>query len=223
MKWYGHFSYSVKSSILNDRGRFTDKLKRAALSLVSRNNLNPYKLYLHVPSDWNFLLLKKNNKSPLLYCYFYSSSYFFLLPFFSEFLSMKHDSDASVLSFNFFFRNSYYPLFWNNFKTVFYSFSRIFFRKLKFRGKGYYIYKNSRNTVALQFGYSHILRFYAFSVNVKFITKTTIFMFGVNRNNITNRGFSFFSLRPINIFTGKGIRFSRQIIYRKTGKVSSYR
>jgi hypothetical protein len=29
--------------------------------------------------------------------------------------------------------------------------------------------------------------------------------------------------RPINIFTGKGIRFTKQIIYKKTGKVSSYR
>jgi hypothetical protein len=26
-----------------------------------------------------------------------------------------------------------------------------------------------------------------------------------------------------NIFTGRGVRFARQIIYKKTGKVSSYR
>jgi hypothetical protein len=31
------------------------------------------------------------------------------------------------------------------------------------------------------------------------------------------------SMRPINIFTGRGVRFSRQIIYKKVGKVSSYR
>jgi hypothetical protein len=30
-------------------------------------------------------------------------------------------------------------------------------------------------------------------------------------------------MRPINIFTGRGVRFSRQIIYKKVGKVSSYR
>tara|TARA_B100000795_G_scaffold73607_1_gene52083 strand:- start:7717 stop:7854 length:138 start_codon:yes stop_codon:yes gene_type:complete len=31
------------------------------------------------------------------------------------------------------------------------------------------------------------------------------------------------ALRPINIFTGRGVRFNKQIIYKKTGKVSSYR
>jgi len=33
----------------------------------------------------------------------------------------------------------------------------------------------------------------------------------------------FYNIKKINIFTGKGIRFSRQILYRKTGKISSYR
>ena len=31
------------------------------------------------------------------------------------------------------------------------------------------------------------------------------------------------SKRPVNIFTGRGVRFAIQIIYKKTGKVSSYR
>jgi len=30
-------------------------------------------------------------------------------------------------------------------------------------------------------------------------------------------------MRPINIFTGRGVRFAKQIIYKKAGKVSSYR
>lgn len=106
---------------------------------------------------------------------------------------------------------------------LFYSFSKVFFRKLKFKGKGYYIYKNSRNTIALQFGYSHKMNFYSFFIAVKFITKTVILMFGINKKNIDNRSYGLFSIKPVNIFTGRGIRFSRQIIYRKTGKVSSYR
>jgi amino acid transporter len=27
----------------------------------------------------------------------------------------------------------------------------------------------------------------------------------------------------INVFTGRGVRFARQVIYKKTGKVSTYR
>jgi ribosomal protein L6P/L9E len=75
----------------------------------------------------------------------------------------------------------------------------------------------------LQFGYSHMLYLYSFFVTVKFITKTTILMFGTNYSDLITKSYSLLNIKPINIFTGKGIRFSRQIIYKKTGKVSSYR
>ena len=97
------------------------------------------------------------------------------------------------------------------------------FNKLKFKGKGYYIYKNNRNTIALQFGYSHLLYLYSFFISIKFITKTTLLFFGVNYSQLLNISNNLYSIKKINIFTGKGIRFARQIIYRKTGKISSYR
>jgi len=140
-----------------------------------------------------------------------------------KFLSLKYDDVSNVVVLNFFFKNNYYIIFCNYFKLIFFSFSKIFFRKLRFKGKGYYIYKNSRNTIALQFGYSHKFYLYSFFTAVKFITKTIILMFGVNYRDLLNKSYSLFNIKPINIFTGKGIRFARQIIYRKTGKVSSYR
>lgn len=85
------------------------------------------------------------------------------------------------------------------------------------------MYKNNRNTLALQFGYSHLLYLYSFFLNIKFLTKTTVLLFGINFNDMFFLSNSFYNIKPINIFTGKGIRFSRQIIYKKTGKVSSYR
>nr|AEV66652.1 hypothetical protein [Oxytricha trifallax] len=48
-------------------------------------------------------------------------------------------------------------------------------------------------------------------------------VFGLNPNMISKTAHRFKNTRPINIFTGKGVRFTRQIIYRKTGKVSNYR
>ena len=94
---------------------------------------------------------------------------------------------------------------------------------MKFKGKGYYIYKNVRNTVALQFGYSHLYYLYSFFVTVKFLTKTSVLIFGINYKDLIRSGNNLYNIKKINIFTGKGIRFSRQIIYRKTGKISSYR
>ena len=155
--------------------------------------------------------------------YIYSSDYFFILPLFKNFIFLNYDKNSNSILFKFSFINNYYSLFWNYFKILFYSFSKVFFKKLKFKGKGYYIYKNNRNTIALQFGYSHMYYLYSFFVSVKFLTKTTILIFGLNFNDIIKNSYNLFNIRQINIFTGKGIRFSRQIIYKKTGKVSSYR
>jgi len=186
-------------------------------------NLNFYKINFYLPSQWNFLLIKKKNFSFIFYLYFYSSIYFFILPFINKFVFFFYDKNINNLSFNFFFKNNFYSIFWNLFKIIFYSFSTIFFKKLKFKGKGYYIYKNVRNTIALQFGYSHLLYLYSYYISVKFITKTTVLIFGINYSNLLLSSFSLYNVKKINIFTAKGIRFAKQIIYRKTGKVSSYR
>lgn len=223
MKWYGSNNFFKIKTIINTKKK--NKLKTIKYSFLQKKslNLNFYKINLYIPSNWDFLLIKKNNNKNTLYFYLYTENYFFLLPILKTFLAFKYDNQLKCLLFQFFFKNNFYSLFWNYFKNVFYSFSKLFFKKLKFKGKGYYIYKNNRNTIALQFGYSHLMYLYSFFITVKFLTKTTILMFGINNKDLTIGSKKLYNIKKINIFTGKGIRFSRQIIYRKTGKVSSYR
>jgi len=222
LKWYGSYNYKISNSFKNKKSKFKSKLKNTAFLINNTINLNIYKLNFYLPSDWCFLLIKKTNNN-LIYFYLYSLNYFFILPLFKKFLFFKYDSQVNSLIFHFYFKNNFYSLFWNHFKILFYSFSKIFFKKLKFKGKGFYIYKNNRNTIALQFGYSHLLYLYSFFITVKFLTKTTILMFGINNNDLSFGSYALYNIKKINIFTGKGIRFARQIVYRKTGKVSSYR
>jgi ribosomal protein L6P/L9E len=106
---------------------------------------------------------------------------------------------------------------------MFLSFNRPYFLKIKFKGKGYYIYKNKRNTITPQFGYAHRIYKYTFFTSIKFRTKTSIIIFGLLKNDLITSGLLIKNMRSINIFTGRGVRFSRQIIYKKVGKVSSYR
>ncbi len=221
MKWYGLKKLFIK----NNNNKKTKILKLFKSSSFRKNPRIGYKFFsnlLYLPFNWNFILLKKKNKT-LSYLYLYSQNYFFILPFLTKFLLLKYDQQTNCFSFNFFFRNNFYSIFWNYFKLIFYSFSRIFFKKLKFKGKGYYIYKNIRNTVAMQFGYSHLMYLYCFFINVKFLSKTSVLMFGINIKDIFSTSYSFFNIKKINIFTSKGIRFAKQIVYKKTGKVSSYR
>lgn len=221
MKWYGLFNNSL-NQIIYKKKSLNKKTKRHCFKSISKINLISYKAILYIPYTWDTLIFKNNNKS-LLCIYIYSKYYFFYVPLINNFLKLKYDYGVKSLSVQFLFNNNYLKLFLNHFKEMFYSFSKIFFKKLKFKGKGYYIFKNYRNTIALQLGYSHLIYIYSFFINVKFLSKTTIFMFGLNHRDVLNRSNAFFNLRQINVFTGKGIRFSRQLLYKKTGKISSYR
>lgn len=222
MKWYGLFNNSL-TLILHKKLNLIKKQKSNAILLNSKINLNFYKTILYVPNLWDILIFTKSNNYSFIYFYFYSKFYFFFITLSRYFLILKYDYQSKSILCRFLYNNNYFKIIFNYFKIIFFTFSKIFFKKLKFKGKGYYIFKNYRNTIALQFGYSHLLYVYSFFINIKFLSKTSVFMFGLNINNILKQSYLFFNLKPINVFTGKGIRFSRQILYRKTGKISSYR
>ncbi len=228
MKWYGlnvflkkiNYSKKIKSQV------FLQNKKKLNVN-IPKINVKPFLINLYLPFNWNFTFLQKKinklhlNKEFLIFLY--SSFYYFILPVNSTFIKINYNKQISILSFLYFYNNNFNKIFWSFFKIIFYSFSKIFFKKIKFKGKGYYIYKNLRNTIALQFNYSHIKRLYFFFFHVKFLSKTSIILFGTSFKKINFLTKKLFLVRPMNIFTGKGMRFTRQIIYRKTGKISSYR
>lgn len=180
-------------------------------------------LFFYIPSSWNFILLNLFKIKNHYLVYLYSNFYHFFLPLYKNISLIHWNAAVKILILKNLFFNNFFTPYWTIFKKLFYSFSRVFFKKLKFKGKGYYIYKNIRNTIAPQFGYSHMIRMYSFFISLKFITKTIIFVYGINKHDILTVSKNILSKRPYNIFTGKGVRFSKQIIYKKTGKISTYR
>ena len=155
--------------------------------------------------------------------YTYRKNYFlnFLLPPFTIYTSYDVQTRTFLLVHP---HTSYcYSYYLRTINDLFSRFLRPYLLKIRFQGKGYYMYKNKRNTIAPQFGYAHRVYVYAQAVSVLFLSKTKILLFGLSKTDIRKVAFRLKLVKPINIFTGRGIRFSRQIIYRKTGKVSSYR
>jgi hypothetical protein len=177
--------------------------------------------FFYFPSIWSFVFCLQNKTQYVLFLYSQTYYSFFPIPLYASNLIL--DLQMNSIGIELFYRNAFYGLFCNFFKKVFFQFSQIFFKKIKFKGKGYYAYKNYRNVFALQFGYSHIIRRYFYFINAKFLAKTSIFLFGINQSYIFKAAYRFFFVKPINIFTSRGIRFTRQIVYKKTGKISSYR
>lgn len=198
------------------------KSKRNCWPIYSNTQLNNQNFRIHKPFNWSLLLvneLMSQAKSLLII----SSNYYLKIPIPSGLSNISFDPNSSTFKINTHYINNYYRLFWNFLNQVLKSFYSPSFQKLKFKGKGYYIYKNKRNTITPQFGYAHRLYLYSYFVSVKFLSKTSILLFGFNKQDLTKIGLGIKQMRPINIFTGRGVRFSKQIIYKKVGKVSSYR
>lgn len=176
----------------------------------------------YIPSMWDVFFVKHSNNNfvtVMLFSNFYSFKFYFN----NTIAKLKYDKNASsIVLWSTFLHNSSAGYI-TRFREILFSFSRPVFKKVKFKGKGYYLYKNYRNTITPQFGYAHRIYFYSYFASVKFLSKTSVFIFGLVNRDIYTASNGIKVMRPINIFTGRGVRFARQIIYKKVGKVSSYR
>ena len=194
------------------------------INLRSVNTLKFSTNYLQLLPTWEYsLVVSKNKLFKFKTLYFYTSSYFFNITLPIDFANFKFDRGSRIFFFTIRLSSNYLKPYLNLVKLIFQVFYKPLFLKLKFKGKGYYIFKNQRNTITPQFGFSHRIYVYSYSTVVKFLTKTKVFLFGLSQRDLLTSGYSIKAMRPINIFTGRGVRFSKQLIYKKTGKVSSYR
>ena len=138
-------------------------------------------------------------------------------------LPVRYDTQTHSLNYQIFGTSYNYQAYLRALSDCLSRFSRPFFLKVRFKGKGYYMYKTQRNTIAPQMGYAHRVYVYSSAITVKFLSKTKILLFGLSKQDVMQSAYALARVKPINIFTGRGVRFARQVIYRKTGKVGAYR
>jgi len=196
------------------------KTRNLNWQIKSRLHINYHKHYIHIPFLWNLIIFRVNQLDKI---YLYSSTYFFKIGVPILFINYHYDSNTRVIGFSNMYENNFTKLYFNKLTNLLNLCNNPCFVKIKFKGKGYYIYKNTRSTITPQFGFAHRHYIYAFYVSVYFRTKTSIMLYGTSLKDLLHVGLQVKLLRPINIFTGRGVRFNKQIIYKKTGKVSSYR
>ena len=189
-------------------------------NLKQRNHLNYYKSFIHLPFTWEALILYKNNHYSIC---LYSNNYSINISVPLNFSKIFFDQNTSTVIFSNIYENNFTTLYMHKLNQLLTLCNHPTYLKLKFKGKGYYIYKNFRTTITPQFGFAHRNYIYASYVNVKFRSKTSIMLFGTSYQDIISVGLRIKRLRSINIFTGRGVRFNKQVVYKKTGKVSSYR
>ena len=197
-------------------------LKRDLLFYPLKKRTKPQQLVVFIP--WNFFVNLTRCTTFEVYNVFLFNTIFyslFYLP--SNFSKVSFNKETNSICYKSLYCSNYTKPYLNHISQVAFTFSKVYFSKVKFKGKGYYIYKNVRNTIAPQFGYSHRLYVYSWFSYIKFTSKSSLIVFGLCLKSIFQVAQSIRYLRKINVFTGRGVRFSRQVVYSKPGKVSSYR
>jgi ribosomal protein L6P/L9E len=201
--------------------RLNVKTKRNNIFSGNKKKIGHTKIIINFPDSWKIVLLETGFGR--LVMYLYGSNYYFKLSIHKKKTYVNFDNNSRSILISTLCDNNFFRLYWYFFRRAIRSFYVPFFIRIKFKGKGYYIFKNTRQVITPQFGHSHRLYVYSYFVSVVFLSKTSIFLFGLTDTDTIKVGGMIKSMRTINIFTGRGVRFVRQIIYKKVGKVSSYR
>jgi hypothetical protein len=222
MLWHGVKTNKFENIISKAKNKNNALINKYSWDIRKPIQMNKQTFYVYKPSGWDAVVFR-NHAIDSCVIFFYSKNYYFKLSLPKTISHVTFNPNSSVFVLHSLYINNNYRMFLAYLDLVFGAFYKPFFRKVKFKGKGYYIYKNKRNTITPQFGYSHRLYLYSYFASVKFLSKTTVFVFGLLKSDVIKTTLGIKSMRPINIFTGRGVRFSREVIYKKVGKVSSYR
>lgn len=215
-------SFKLKKNYSAIKHRFSIKTKKNLLYKKAKFRKSPLMLSVFIPFTLTINITRNNYL--MLYSIYLYNKYIklnFTLP--SNYFLIDFNSESNTLTLSSTAYNSLLKQYIAIVLKTFSSLFRISFKKVKFKGKGYYVYKNMRNTIAPQFGYSHRLYIYSWFNSLKFSSKTTLLLFGFITESLQVTALGLKKFRSINVFTGRGVRFSRQCVYSKPGKVSTYR
>jgi hypothetical protein len=216
------FNFPLRQISTINQNKHTKKLQRDLIHLNFKRRASIKKFVIFMPKS--FLVSIIENLNLTAYRVLLVSSCLYINIFTPKnYLNFQFEKETNTLHCSSIYPNNFFKVYWLSLAYIYFSFSKVFFRKVKFKGKGYYVYKNYRNTIAPQFGYSHRIYIYSWFISIRFTSKSSLIFFGLRDYDIikASEGLQYF--RKINIFTGRGVRFARQVIYSKPGKISSYR
>ena len=104
-----------------------------------------------------------------------------------------------------------------------FSFNRLWHLKIKFKGKGFKVKRRKRTkTIRFFFYHSHVNAIILKKTNLKQRKKNKFIIKAWSRRNIITTSKKITSIKQLNIYTKRGIRTSRQMVFKKTGKKSNY-
>jgi len=163
----------------------------------------------------NLTIITHKNKNKI---YIYGSNFYFLL-------TLTHDAEyffekyTGFLIIKFYKINTFLELFNVKLNNLLYGWNNFYFKKLKFTGKGYKIVKSvKKKNIKFLFNKAHFTFLAYKKLLIKRIKKTKFILQGANLKKLLKFSILSKNVRSINLYTLRGIRFSRSLIYKKASK-----
>lgn len=104
-----------------------------------------------------------------------------------------------------------------------FSLSRFWFTKISFKGKGFKIKRRKRTkSIKFFFYHSHVNTILVKRAKLKQKKKNKIILKFWQEQNFKHTEQKIVNIRGLNIFTKRGLRASRQLVFKKAGKKSNY-
>ena len=111
----------------------------------------------------------------------------------------------------------------NNFFSFLKSWDIFFFSKIKFKGKGFRMRFFKKNKfVKFFFGKSHKTFILFKKLIMRRINKYKFILKSIKNNKIKINSNYAVNIRPLNLYTLRGIRTTRQIVFKRKGKKGTY-
>lgn len=187
------------------------------------------KIILFVPNNLNVIIgisdkltnnhqIKNNGVS---FIYIYNINFTFTILCDSNNFYINNTTSTILFSTNTITSISYINYLQNFIKSL----SYYFIKKIKFNGKSYRIEKSNQiinSYFELKFGHAINSYLYVKNLKIQQSKKTKLFFWFINVKKVNKILKSILCLRFWNSYTQRGLRFNKQLIYKRQGKKSSY-
>lgn len=169
------------------------------------------KKFILIPKELNLLILKKIHN----YVYIYNKNYFLIIKNNKNQKIKIKNKNLNLLEF---FNTNFYK-YLILLKNIIYHINFLYFKKIKFSGKGFRIKKNKKKkNFKLQFNKSHITILFLKKILLKKIKKSKFMLVFLNKKYLNLISKKILKINYINIYTKRGLRFSRQKLKKKMNK-----
>lgn len=177
-------------------------------------------LYINLPPFINYTVIKKNNKFII---YNYNCFFFYQLAQPEDCSWVIIDQETKSFIFKSKTTKNFTNLYVNLLHIFLFSWDSYFFEKIKFKGKGYRIaFQKKKKIMTFYFGHSHDTIFIFRWVLIKKPHKYKFIIINNNLQKLKQLNKNILKIKPLNIYTKRGLRNFRQVIYKRKGKKSSY-